>query len=119
MALTNSKGYVRTRQKEQTSSSQKIEGIWRLEQVAQRMPKKKGCFNPLMPKGYFGTSIKCIGFKKQMLQAANTELFNRSVPKAHNSESQNLPFPLQIRPVKSQLKLVCGFLFLSPAALMG
>ena len=40
-------------------------------------------------------------FKKQMLQAANTDLFNPSVPKAHNSEPQNVLFPLQIKPVKS------------------
>ena len=32
-----------------------------------------------------------------MLQAANIDLL---VPKAHNSECQNLPFPLQIKPVK-------------------
>ena len=32
-----------------------------------------------------------------MLQVA---LFNPVFPKAHNSESQNLPFPLQIKPVK-------------------
>ena len=28
-----------------------------------------------------------------MLQAANTELFNLLVPKAHNGECQNLLFP--------------------------
>ena len=39
-------------------------------------------------------------FKKQMLQAANTDLFNSLVPKAHNSECQNLSFPLQIKPVQ-------------------
>ena len=37
---------------------------------------------------------------KQILQAANTELFNPLVHKAHNSECQNLSFPLQIKPVK-------------------
>ena len=31
-----------------------------------------------------------------MLQAANTDLFNPLVNKAHNSEHQNLPFPLQM-----------------------
>ena len=36
-----------------------------------------------------------------MLQADNTDLFNPLVPKARNSECQNLPFPLQIKPVKS------------------
>ena len=36
-----------------------------------------------------------------MLQAANTDLFNPLAPnKAHNSECQNPPFPLQIKPVK-------------------
>ena len=35
-----------------------------------------------------------------MLQAANTDLFNPLVPKAHNSECQNLQFLLQIKPVK-------------------
>ena len=34
-----------------------------------------------------------------MLQGANTDLFNPLVPKAHNSECQNL-FPLLIKPVK-------------------
>ena len=36
-----------------------------------------------------------------MFKAANTDLFNPLVPKAHNSECQNLPFPLQIEPSKS------------------
>ena len=36
-----------------------------------------------------------------MLQAANTDLINPSVPQAHNIKSQNLLFPLQIKPVKS------------------
>ena len=35
-----------------------------------------------------------------MLQAANTDLSSPSVPKAHNTECQNLPFPLQIKAVK-------------------
>ena len=30
----------------------------------------------------------------------NTDLFNPLVPKAHNSESQNLPIPLQNNPVR-------------------
>ena len=38
-----------------------------------------------------------------MLKAANTELFNPLVPKAHNSECQNLLFPLQNKPVKVSL----------------
>ena len=34
-----------------------------------------------------------------MLQAANTDLCNPLVPKAHKSECQNVPFPLQINPL--------------------
>ena len=33
-----------------------------------------------------------------MLQTASTELFNPLVPKAHNSERQNLPVALQVKP---------------------
>ena len=41
-----------------------------------------------------------------MLPAANTDLFNPLVPKAHNSECQNLLSPLQIKPlVKSSLRI--------------
>ena len=43
-----------------------------------------GYYNPFIPKGYFGTSIKV--FRKRMLQAANTDPFNRLVPKARNRE---------------------------------
>ena len=35
-----------------------------------------------------------------MLQSANTDIFNLLVPEAHNSECQNLPFPLQIKLIK-------------------
>ena len=35
-----------------------------------------------------------------MLKAANTELCNSLVPKAHNSECQNLLFPLEINLIK-------------------
>ena len=52
--------------------------------------------NALMPKRYFCTYIQFIAFKKHMLQAANTDLFDSLDPKAHNSERQNLQFPLQI-----------------------
>ena len=31
---------------------------------------------------------------------ANADLYNPIVPKAHNSEFQNLLFPLQIKPLK-------------------
>ena len=34
-----------------------------------------------------------------MSKAANAYLFNPLVPKAQNSECQNLQFPLQIKPV--------------------
>ena len=35
-----------------------------------------------------------------MLQAANTDFFTPLFPKVHNSECQNLLFPLQINSVK-------------------
>ena len=35
-----------------------------------------------------------------MPEAANTDVFNPWVPKAHNSECQNLLFPIAIKPVK-------------------
>ena len=35
-----------------------------------------------------------------MWQAANTDLFNPSVPKAQNSECQNILFPFEIKAVK-------------------
>ena len=35
-----------------------------------------------------------------MLQGANIDHFNPLIPKAHNSDSQNLLFQLQIKPVK-------------------
>ena len=35
-----------------------------------------------------------------MLQASNTNLLNPLSGKAHNSECQNLLFPLQIKPLK-------------------
>ena len=36
----------------------------------------------------------------QMLQKANTDLFNPLVPKALNSECQNKPLPIQIKTVE-------------------
>ena len=54
-----------------------------------------------------------------MLQGASTDLFNPLVPKARNNECQNLLFPLQIKPVKVNLKWNGGFLFFAPSALMG
>ena len=50
-------------------------------------------------------------FKKQMLQMANTDLFNPLVPKAHDSECLNLLFSLQIKPSKIYL---ADFYFLHP-----
>ena len=49
-----------------------------------------------------------------MLQGASTDIFNQLVPKAENSECQNLLFPLQNKPVKVSEKLVCGIYFLHP-----
>ena len=46
-----------------------------------------------------------------MLQAANTDLFNPLVPKAHNSEGQNLSFLYTLR---SQVKLIGRYLFFHP-----
>ena len=43
-------------------------------------------------------------FKKQMLQAANTDLLNPLIPKAHSSEHQTLLFSLQIKPVWTPIK---------------
>ena len=49
-----------------------------------------------------------------MLQAANTDLFNPLPPKVHNSEYQNLPYPLQKKPVKVNFKSNCRNLYLHP-----
>ena len=47
-----------------------------------------------------------------MLQAANNDLFNPLVPKAHNSQNnQNLIFPLRIKPENINLKLIDDFYF--------
>ena len=54
---------------------------------------------------------------KQMLQAAN--LFNSLVPKSHNSECQNLLFPLQIKPVKDSWSQLADILSFAPSALKG
>ena len=53
-----------------------------------------------------------------MLQGAKTDLFDPLVTKAHNSECQNLVFPLKIKPVKVNLELIGGFLFFAPSALI-
>ena len=39
-----------------------------------------------------------------MLQSANTNIFILLAPITHNSECQNLIFPLKIKPVKVNLK---------------
>ena len=57
-------------------------------------------FNPLMPNRYFCTSISFVVFKKETLQTANIDPKVPLVPKTRNIECQNLPFPLQIKPVK-------------------
>ena len=40
-----------------------------------------------------------------MLQAADTDLFNPLIPKAHSSGYQNLQFPFANYAIKSRLKL--------------
>ena len=54
-----------------------------------------------------------------MLQAANTDLFNPLVSKAHNSECQNILLPVQIKPSKVNSKLDWRIFIFSPSALMG
>ena len=49
-----------------------------------------------------------------MLQAANTDLFNPLVNKAHNSGRQKLPFNLQIKAVKSVKAKLANFIFFHP-----
>ena len=39
-------------------------------------------------------------FRRQVLQPANTDLFNPLVPKAHNKKCQNIIFLLQTKPEK-------------------
>ena len=57
--------------------------------------------------------ILYIVFMNQLLPAANTDLFNPIVSKAHKSECQNLIFPLQMKKkqVKASLQI---FIFLHP-----
>ena len=71
-------------------------------------------FNPLMPKLpiTFVPQFKCIVFKKQMLQGANTDIFNPLVPKAHSDECQNIRFFTNYAS-KSQIKVkLADFFFL-------
>ena len=44
-----------------------------------------------------------------MIKGAGTDLFNQLVPKAHNSECQNILFSVQIKPVKSVKAIIDGF----------
>ena len=53
-----------------------------------------------------------------MLQAANNDLINPLVPKAHNSQRQNKLFSLEIKS-ESHFPQVDGFLFLASSALVG
>ena len=53
-----------------------------------------------------------------MLQAANNDLFNPLVPNARNSEIQILLVLCKLTHWES-VKLIGGFLFFSPPALMG
>ena len=53
-------------------------------------------FDQLMPKRSICATILFAIFKKQR----NTDLFDLSVPKGHNSQCQNAPFPLQMKQVK-------------------
>ena len=54
-----------------------------------------------------------------MLQAANTDLFNPLVPKVHNAIVSKSTISFTKLASKSQLKLIGGFFFLAPSALMG
>ena len=51
-----------------------------------------------------------------MLQAANIDLFNPFVP---NASVKSTKISFQNYASKGQLKLLCGFLFFAPSALMG
>ena len=73
-------------------------GILQVLQIMNKILPK--WFNPLMPKRVLLCLCLVLVFNKQMLQAANADLFNPLVLKAHNSKCQNLLFPLQIKPVK-------------------
>ena len=56
-----------------------------------------------------------------MLQGANIDIFTlySIQAKAHNSEGQNVLFPLQIEPLKVNSKLDCQIFIFAPSALMG
>ena len=68
-----------------------------------------------MPKKYYCTSISLIVFKQQMLQAANTDLFNQLVPKAHVKIDCFLYKLSQEKSAKANWRI----LFLGPSTLMG
>ena len=52
-------------------------------------------------------------FLREALGLWPKKIFNPLVPRAHNSDCQNLLFPLQIKPEKVSLKIIGGFLFLT------
>ena len=54
-----------------------------------------------------------------MQQAANTDLFNPLVSKSSQECMSKSTISFTNKPVKFKLKLVCGFLFFAPSALMG
>ena len=54
-----------------------------------------------------------------MLQAANTDLFNPLILKAHNSKCQNFHFLYELSHKKINLKVIGGYLFFAPSGLMG
>ena len=61
-----------------------------------------------MQKSYLCTSkLKLIVFKKQqVLQAVNTDHFNPLAPKSHDSNCQNIPSPLHIKPAKANWRII-------------
>ena len=66
--------------------------------------------NVLMPKRYFCTYIKFIVFKKHILQAANTDLYNSFfVPKAHIASVKIYHFLYKLNQVKVSESYFEGF----------
>ena len=82
---------------------------------------RKSDMNPLMPQGCFCTLYIIYSFlrSKCYKQLTLTFLTRYIVPEAHNSERKNLPFPLQINPVKLKRQLADLKNFLPPSAPMG
>ena len=61
-----------------------------------------------MPKGTFAPLIYSF--------SANTDLLDPLLHEAHNSECQNLLFPLQIKPVKPVKPRFTDFYFFTPGS---